>query len=300
MRGAPVLAFAILLLALAPPAQAANFGVHTGLADDLWDHPHFRAGALLADLDHFLPPTEPQTDDLPFALGVVKRAYVGSLDAWAFATGWYEHLDQDARFAAARARILAAYPSYTDADVRLAFDALALRKHPFPEDYDWVLADDEVLRIVQGGLVGTDLAGVRAAVDALLHSTDLANPGLALQLSAARTYASVFPGRVASMEAEYDRYHALVTRSFDLLIMRLPVDLRGMASIVRRFASDGEAVLPHLRAAIALEATRPANWTVLVVAELGAFVNALPYAGLPDFLVRSLALRAAKIVALLT
>src|SRR3972149_351469 len=62
---------------------------------------------------------------------------------------------------------------------RLAFDYWAIRKHPFPANYDWILADSEVLSLIQGGLVATDLTGVRAAVDALLPSTNLGNPGLA-------------------------------------------------------------------------------------------------------------------------
>jgi hypothetical protein len=268
-------------IAVTLPAQAANFGVHAGLADDAWADPYFRAGALLADVDHWLPPGEPQTDSLAFSLGLVQRAWPGSRNTWRFATGWYEHLDQDARYGESYARIVAIYPAYTDTDVRLAFDYWTLRKHPFPTDFDWVLGNGEVLQLIAGGLVATDAAGVRAAVDGLLHSSDLGNPGLALQITAANTYGFVYPDRVADMEAEYDRFYGLVTASFVPVLPRIDLALRLMGSIVRRNAKVPEAVLPHLRTAIALEAVRPPNWMALTAAALADFVDALPDAGLP-------------------
>src|SRR3972149_3128231 len=175
--GLAVVLAVVGVVLLVTPTQAANFGAHTGLANDLWADPYFRAGALLADVDHWLSPGEPRTDDIAFSTALAARAWNGSRNAWRFATGWYEHLDQDQQFADSRDRVLAAYPAYTDADVRLAFDYWAIRKHPFPANYDWILADSEVLSLIQGGLVARGLTGVRAAVDALLPSTNLGNPG---------------------------------------------------------------------------------------------------------------------------
>ncbi|HEV8594166.1 MAG TPA: hypothetical protein VGR51_01390 [Thermoplasmata archaeon] len=294
MRTAP-LVLAIVLVALVPPAQAANFGSHAGLADDVWSDPHFRAGALLADVDHWLSPAEPRTDTLAFALGIAQRAWTGSRNAWRFATGWYEHLDQDARFAESEVRILAVYSSYTDTDVRLAFDFLTLQKHPFPADFDWVLADGEALALIQGGLTATDGAGVRQAVDDLLHSQNYSLPGLSLQLDAARAYGLFYPDRVANMQAEYDAYYARVTAGYYPILPRLDLELRTILSIVMRNAASPGAVLPSLKNAMALEAMRPAGWMALEVDALEAFVDALPAAGLRPSIWMILSERASRI-----
>lgn len=299
MRAAPLVAIVLAVLT-SPLAQGANFGVHAGLADDVWADPYFRAGALLADVDHWLPPGEPQTDTLAFAQGVVARAWPLSRNAWRFATGWYEHLDQDARYVESYFRIVAAFPAYTDTDVRLAFDYWTLRKHPFPTDFDWVLGDGEVMELIAGGLVSTDAAGVRAAVDGLLHSSDLGNPGLALQITAANAYGLFNPGRVADMEAEYDRFYALVTASYVPVLPRIDLMLAAMQSSVRRHAASPEAVLPPLRSAMILEATRPANWTALAASALGGFVDALPDAGAPFRIRLLLESRAEGLQAILT
>ena len=272
---------ALLALLLAPGAQAANFGVHAGLADDLWADPYFRAGALLADVDHWLPPGEPQTDSVAFSLGMVQRAWPLSRHAWRFATGWYEHLDQDARYGQSYGRIVAAYPAYTDTDVRLAFDYWTLRKHPFPENFDWILNDGEVLQLIADGLTATDASGVRAAVDLLLHSTDFNEPGLALQLQAARAYGVVYPDRVANMQAEYDRFYRLVTAGYSEVLPRIDLRLRTMATIVARYAANPAAAMPILRAAMDLEAVRPTGWMPEMAASMVAFVSALPSAALP-------------------
>jgi len=300
MRSAPLAVLLLASIAVTPLAQAANFGVHAGLADDVWGDPYFRAGALLADVDHWLTPGEPQTDSLAFALSIVQRAWPGSRNAWRFAMGWYEHLDQDARYGESYARIVAAYPTYTDTDVRLAFDSWTLRKHPFPTDFDWVLGDAEVMQLIAGGLVATDAAGVRAAVDSLLHSTDLGNPGLALQISAANAYGLVYPDRVANLEAEYDRFYALVTASYVPVLPRIDLALQTMQSMVRRHAKTPEAALPHLRAAMTFEAVRPANWMTLTASALAEFVDALPDAGAPLRIRLLLESRAEGIGAILT
>src|SRR3990172_10922546 len=81
MRGVAVAILAVAFLALLPPAEAANFGAHAGVANGVFVDPYFRAGALLADVDHWLPPTEPQTDALAFAQGLLQRAWLGSPNA---------------------------------------------------------------------------------------------------------------------------------------------------------------------------------------------------------------------------
>jgi len=281
VRYALLIPIGLLALSLASPTQAANFGAHAGLANGVWADPYFRAGALLADVDHFLPPGEPRTDDIVFTQGLVSRAWPLSRNAWRFATGWHEHLDQDNRFAESVARVQSTYPAYSDPDVRLAFDYWTLTKHRFPTDYDWILTDAEILELVAGGLVGTDANGVRAAVDDLLHSADLSNPGLALQLDAARLYGFAYPARVADMEAEYDRFYGRVTAGYVAVFPRIDVTLRVMASTVRRSATNPDAVMPYLSNAMALEAGRPAGWMAQEVATLSSFVDALPAAGLP-------------------
>lgn len=293
----PLAAFvaAALLLALAPPGAAANFGVHAGLGYHAWGDQYFRAGALLADLDHFLPPGEPRTDDLAFTQGIIDRARPLSRNAWRFATGWYEHLDQDARFADSRDRTLAAHPSYTDTDVRLAFDFLTLQRHPFPTSFDFLLANNEILRLIQGGLVSTDLAGVRDAVFRLLHSTDMNAPGLDLQLQAAQLYGQVYPSRVTDMAAEYDSYFRLVTASYVPVFPRLDTMLMSMALAILPHRSE-VLLLSSVMTAIRLEATRPGGWTAQEVQVLRSFLDALPGSSLPLAVRYALAHRATWIV----
>src|SRR5438093_7774142 len=121
-RAAAVAAVAIIVLPiLAGSSFAANFGAHAGLAEDTVPDPYFVAGALLADLDHFLPPTEPQTDSEAFASGVVERAWEGSHHAWSLSRACIENIDHDTRLASAEAATQAPYHSYTDPAVRLTF-----------------------------------------------------------------------------------------------------------------------------------------------------------------------------------
>jgi len=292
-------AVVIGLVLLALPAQAANFGTHTGLANDIWEDPYFSAGALLADVDHWLSPTEPRTDDVAFSSALAARAWNGSRNAWRFATGWYEHVDQDQQFANSRDRILSAYPAYTDVDVRLAFDFWSIWKHPFPTDYDWILGDTEVLSLIQGGLVATDLAGVRAAVNELLHSTNLSNPGLALQIQAANTYGAFYPDRTRNMEAEYDRYVRLVTASYVPVLPRIDLALRTMQAIASKNRAPSD-LLAILQEAMRLEAIRPLGWMPQEVATLAVFVAELPSSGLPLRVRLLLEMRAEGIAAMLS
>ena len=296
MRAFALLVAALSLLALLPSAQAPNFGTHAGVANGLFADPYFRAGALLADLDHWLPATEPSTDTYAFAQGLLQRTWLGSRNAWRFVDGWYEHLDADDRFPASIARIQATFPSYAVTDVRLAFDYWTLREHPFPANHDWVLGDTEILALVQGGLVGTDLTGVRAAADQLLHSTNLSAPGLALQMEAALTYGGLNPTRVADMRAEYERFWWLTATRFVPPLPRLDVSLRVMAGTVSRTASNPAPAMGFLRAAADLEALRPPNWMAAETSALTAFIDALPEAGLPSLVRWSLQDRAESVI----
>lgn len=299
MRATLVLAAALIFIVVSPSVRAANDGTHAGLAHDLWADPYFRGGALLADVDHFLSPGEPQTDNVAFAMGVVQRAWNGSRNAWRFATGWYEHLDQDQQFADSRSRILAAYPTYSDVDVRLAFDYWTVRKHPFPTDFDWILADVELLTLIQGGLVATDVAGVRTAVDGLLHSTNLSNPGLALQIQAANAYGVFYGDRARNMEGEYDRYVRLVTASFVAVLPRIDLALRMMQAIAAKNGASSDLVA-ILREAMRLEAVRPAGWMAQEVSTLALFVTELPSSGLSFRTRNLLEIRAEAIADLLS
>src|SRR5438093_10474749 len=121
-RAISVAALAILIFpALAGSSSGANFGSHAGLAEDTVPDRYFVAGALLADLDHFLPPTEPQTDSETFASGNVERAWEGSHHAWSLSRACIENIDHDTRLASAEAATQAPYHSYTDPAVRLTF-----------------------------------------------------------------------------------------------------------------------------------------------------------------------------------
>lgn len=299
MRVGPLAAVLLACVAAIPSVEAANFGTHAGLANDLWADPYFRAGALLADVDHFLPPGEPRTDDAAFSLALAQRAWNGSRNAWRFATGWYEQIDQDQQFADSVNRIVARYPAYADADVRLAFDFWTLRRHPFPTNFDWILSDVEVLSLIQGGLVGTDLVGVRAAVDGLLHSSDINNPGLALQVQAANTYGALYQDRVRNMEAEYDRYVRLVTNSYVHVLPRIDLALRTMQGLATRNSASAE-LRSILQEAAQLEADRPAAWMTSEVATMASFVSELSSSGLPFRARLLLEMRARSIIAILS
>lgn len=299
MRYALLATFLLATVTVLPSVHAANFGAHTGLAHDIWEDPYFRAGALLADLDHFLPPGEPRTDAAAFSLGLAQRAWNGSRNAWRFATGWYEHVDQDLQFADSVDRIVAAYPSYTETDVRLAFDYWTIRKHPFPTDFDWILSDDEVLGLIQSGLLATDLAGVRASVNQLLHSSNPNNPGLALQMQAANTYGTLYGDRARNMEAEYDRYVRLVTASYVPVLPRIDLTLRTMQGIVSRNGGS-----PNLRSileeAVRVEAVRPVDWMTDEIATMGEFISKLPSSGMSLRARLLLEMRGRSIIALLS
>ncbi len=264
---ASLAAIAILVLlalfvpALSPPASAANDGAHVGLAEDTLRDRWFVAGALLADIDHFLPPGEPQTDTPAFALGMLERAWDGSRNAWSLVRGWYEHLDEDVWFAAAVAAALAAYPAYTTTDVRLAFDYWTVTKHPFSTDFGFMLADPEIPGLVAGGLLATDAAGVRAAMVQLLVSTDVNAPGLYLQVNASRVFGALYPQVVRDLEPYYDAFYSRATAGYRDPFPRLDVMLSVLHGAVRRMPAGLRAAIEPLEAqAQRLARLRPGGW----------------------------------------
>jgi hypothetical protein len=264
MRGAPAALAAlsiIAIFALSGPASAANFGAHAGLSEDTVPDPYFVAGALLADLDHFLPPGEPQTDSDAFTRGVISRAWTGSHRAWALARGWLESRDQDARFVDAVVAIRTEHPSYTDTDVRLAFDYWTLAKHPFSTAFDFLLADYEVHGIIARGLVATDVTGVRGAIYDLLYSTDLTAPGLFAQLNAARLYGILYPQIVRDVEPHYDAFYAGAVAGYTDPFPPLSRMLAHLHQLVRGLPWANRFVFEALvLQARALEQDRPAGW----------------------------------------
>ncbi len=268
---AAIAALALLLVpAVAPSARAANDGAHVGLAAATLNDRWFAAGALLADIDHFLPPGEPQTDDLGFAHGMLVRSWDGSRPAWSVARGWYEHLDQDVKFDAALAAVARVYPSYTAVQVRLAFDYWTVTKHPFSMDFGFMLADPEIPRLIAGGLVATGAAGVRAAMGLLLDSTDLSNPGLFLQVNASRLFGIASPQVVQDLEPFYDAFFAAATAGWRDPFPKVDAILSALQGLLLRMPASLRATLqPLVIAAHFLDYTRPARWTTSEVVVLG-------------------------------
>ncbi|UCD92577.1 MAG: hypothetical protein JSV43_01215 [Methanobacteriota archaeon] len=196
------------------PAQGANFATHGGLAENTLDNDIFVAGALLADLDKFLPPGVPQTDSHSFATGLIDRAKGGSNDLKYFATGWYEHLDQDSEFYNSFLAIQAVHPEYTQNDVRLVFDYLTIQSHQTDVNVTFIMDHTEILDAIRGGLTIITNEQIRLAIWDYMFSESLQAPGLLLQMKAAELYASVYPERVNDMVAEYNSYFDRVTADY--------------------------------------------------------------------------------------
>ena len=262
---APLAAIVLLgllaLPALSPPASAANFGAHVGLAEATMRDRYFEAGALLADLDVFLPPAEPQTDNAAFAHGLLDRAWTGSRHAWSLVRGWHEHLDQDVRFAVAVAAVLAAYPSYTTTDIRLGFDYWTVTKHPFSMDFDFLLADAEVQGLIAGGLSSTDVAGVRDAIYRSLYSTDVSAPGLFLQVNASKLFGALNPQLMRDLEPFYDAFYAATTAGYRDPFPRLDAMMASLHGLVGRMPAGLRSSIEPLESQVQrIVRVRPDGW----------------------------------------
>ncbi len=211
---------AILLAALlantcfSGPAQGANFATHGGLAENTLDNDFFVAGAMLADLDKFLPPGAPQTDSHSFANGLIDRARPGSNDVKYFAMGWYEHLDQDSEFLNSVLAIQSVHPEYSTNDIRLGFDYLTMQSHPTDVNVTFIMDHTEILDAIRGGLTNITNEQIRQAIWDYVFSESFEAPGLLLQIKGAEIYATLYPERVAEMVDEYNSYFDRVTADY--------------------------------------------------------------------------------------
>ena len=209
------LAFCLLSLGfLSTPALGSNSATHGGLAENTLRNDFFVAGAMLADLDHFLPPGVPQTDTPAFTAGLIERAKSGLNNLRYFAMGWLEHLEQDDEYLVSVANIQTVYPSYTANDVRLAFDYLTVTQHPTYVNVTFVNSHDYIVDAIAAGFTNITSAQVRQAIWDFVFSDNIENPGLNLQVQAAQIYAALYPDRVANMASEYDSYYQRTTLTY--------------------------------------------------------------------------------------
>ena len=186
---------------MSSPILGSNFATHGGLAEDTLNNDFFIAGAMLADIDHFLPPGVPQTDSLAFTSGANNLRY--------FAMGWLEHLDQDNQFVVSVANIQATYPSYTVTDIRLAFDYLTITQHPTYVNVTFINGYAEIVDAIAAGFTNISSSQVGTAIWDFVFSESAQNPGLnaQMQLQLAQLFAVLFPDKVANMASEYDSYY---------------------------------------------------------------------------------------------
>ncbi|MFQ6059968.1 MAG: hypothetical protein ACE5KV_01550 [Thermoplasmata archaeon] len=211
----PILLLLLLLIHLLPsPARGANFATHGGLAQSTLDNDFFISGAMLADIDKFLPPDVPRTDSLNFALGLIERSRRGSNDLRLFAMGWYEHLDQDREFHNSVLAIQSVHPDYSEYDIRLGFDYLTITLHPTDVDVTFIRNQTEIIEAIQGGFTNITKEQIRQAIWDYVYSDSIEKPGLEAQIMAARLFAALFPEKVAGMVGEYNSYFERVTSSY--------------------------------------------------------------------------------------
>lgn len=194
--------------------EGANFATHGGLAENTLDNDFFVAGAMLADLDKFLPPGVPQTDSPSFANGMIDRARSGSNDVKYFATGWYEHLDQDSEFSNSVLAIQSVHPEYIQNDIRLGFDYLTMTSHPTDVNVTFIMDHTEILDAIRAGLTNITNEQIRQAIWDYVFSESIEKPGLLVQMKGAEIYAILYPERIAAMVDEYNSYFDRVTADY--------------------------------------------------------------------------------------
>jgi hypothetical protein len=209
------IAFCLLSVSmLSSPVMGSNSATHGGLAENTLNNDFFIAGAMLADVDHFLPPGVPQTDSLAFTNGLIERAKSGSNNLRYFAMGWLEHLDQDNEFIISVANIQATYPSYTVTDIRLAFDYLTITQHPTYVNVTFINGYAEIVDAIAAGFTNISSSQVRTAIWDFVFSESAQNPGLNAQMQLAQLFAVLFPDKVANMASEYDSYYQRATAGY--------------------------------------------------------------------------------------
>ncbi|MBI3270505.1 MAG: hypothetical protein HYZ53_15965 [Planctomycetes bacterium] len=235
-------AFAAAALALAPrPALPSNLNTHAGGAEAVNADPYFVAGAILADLNHYLP-TSYQTDTAVIAGKLLAHAVTPHEHQ--FALGWYEHVDQDGAFSAAVAAAQAHHrrtkrvlhtswvgspiphpvfswttvddgPRYSVLQIRLAFDAMTLRSHPAHTLPLFVVTDDAILDLIVVGLDGqVSKDQVKTAILRSVFQVSLTDPGLIPQAAAAYLYGVLLPGAIHDLSDEYAAYWSATTAAY--------------------------------------------------------------------------------------
>lgn len=232
---------AALLAAAAGPAAASNLNTHAGGAQATHANNYFVAGAILADLNHYLP-TSYQTDTLAIAERMLLHAHTEK--EIEFALGWYEHVDQDGAFGAAIAAVQAhhrstrrrlavswtgspiphpvftwttvdAGPRYSVRDIRLGFDYMTLRAHRSDVLPLFVVADDELLDLISVGLEGAvSRDQIKTAILRSVWQADLTNPGILPQAAAAYVYGTLLRGAIRDMTDEYATYWSATTAGY--------------------------------------------------------------------------------------
>jgi len=210
-----VLTTLLLSVSIIPgPAQGANFATHSGLAQSTLDNDFFVAGAMLADIDKFLPPGVPQTDSFSFTTGLVERARNGTNDLKYFAMGWYEHLEQDTEFSNSVQNIRVVHPEYTDSEIRLGFDYLSMTQHPTDVNVTFIMDNDEIIEAIRSGFTNVTSQQVKQAIWDYVFSESIQAPGLLLQMQAAQAFAALYPDKISEMSNEYNSYSHRVTAHY--------------------------------------------------------------------------------------
>jgi hypothetical protein len=212
---AVLLVFALSTAGIAnTPALGSNSATHGGLAESTLDNEFFVAGAMLADIDHYLPPGVPRTDSSAFTSGLIQRAKTGSADLKYFATGWLEHLEQDRQFTVSVANIQAVHPEYTDPEIRLGFDYLSIIQHPTDVNVTFIMNHAEIVEAIRAGFTNISTVQVKQAIWNYVFNEDIQSPGLLILKQLAQIFAALYPEKVDEMRAEYDSYSARVTAGY--------------------------------------------------------------------------------------
>jgi hypothetical protein len=210
-----LLTFAVLSVNIANgPVLGSNSAAHGGLAESTLDNEFFVAGAMLADIDHYLPPGVPMTDSSAFTSGLIQRAKTGSADLKYFAMGWYEHLEQDKQFTVSVANIQAVHPEYTDPEIRLGFDHLSIIQHPTDVNVTFIMNHAEIVEAIRAGFTNISTVQVKQAIWDYVFSEDIQSPGLLILKQFAQVFAALYPEKVDEMRAEYDSYSTRVTAGY--------------------------------------------------------------------------------------
>ncbi len=209
-----LITFLLLASTIPTSTQGANFATHGGLAQSTLDNDFFVAGAMLADIDKFLPSGVPQTDSLSFTLGLIERAEYGTNDLKYFVIGWYEHLDQDTGFSNSVQNIQVVHPEYTDSEIRLGFDYLSMTQHPTDVNVTFVMDNDEIIETIRSGFTNITGQQVKQAIWDYIFSESIQAPGLLLQMQVAQAFAALYPEKVSEMSDEYDSYFDRVTAHY--------------------------------------------------------------------------------------